>query len=241
MATIRIKRGSSQNLSAAQTSLSTGEPVFTVDTGKLYVYDGTRLIEINPDLPEIGAATPTQAGLLSGADKGKLDAMGSASLRSVGLAAGDLVELDAGGKLPASAMPALALTDVFSVANEAAMLALNAQPGDVAIRSDIKTSFILSAAPATAKANWLTLQTPECAVLSVAGRTGAVTLTKSDVGLSNVSNESKTAMLTSPALTGVPTTPTAAVGSNTTQVASCAFVLAQGFMRTTDAVDGGTF
>lgn len=75
-------------------------------------------------------------------------------------------------------------------------------------------------------------------VTSVAGKTGAVTLTKSDVGLANVDNTSdankpvstaqQTALnlkadLASPALTGIPTTPTATAGTNTTQIASTAF------------------
>lgn len=103
------------------------------------------------------------------------------------------------------------------------------------------------------------------AVTSVAGRTGVVVLTKSDVGLSNVDNtadaskpvstlqaaadatvlasaatdattkvatetsrattaEGLLAPKASPALTGVPTSPTAAGGTNTTQVATTAFV-----------------
>jgi hypothetical protein len=44
---------------------------------------------------------------------------------------------------------------------------------------------------------------------------------------SNAFNSTAFAPLASPALTGVPTTPTAAVSTNTTQVASTAFVLAQ--------------
>ncbi|CAM6053371.1 unnamed protein product [Sphagnum tenellum] len=53
-------------------------------------------------------------------------------------------------------------------------------------------------------------------VTSVAGRTGAITLAVSDV--------SGAAPLASPALTGVPTAPTASVGTNNTQVATTAFV-----------------
>lgn len=61
-------------------------------------------------------------------------------------------------------------------------------------------------------------------VVSVAGKTGAVTLTKSDVGLGNVTNESKVTMFTSAALTGTPTAPTAGSGTNNTQIATTAFV-----------------
>jgi len=49
-------------------------------------------------------------------------------------------------------------------------------------------------------------------------------LTKNDVGLGNVTNESKATMFTSPTFTGIPKAPTAAVGTNTTQIATTAFV-----------------
>ena len=52
-----------------------------------------------------------------------------------------------------------------------------------------------------------------------------VTVTKADVGLGNVTNESKATMFTSPAFTGTPTAPTAAGGTNTTQIATTAFVI----------------
>lgn len=61
-------------------------------------------------------------------------------------------------------------------------------------------------------------------VTSVVGKTGAVTLDKGDVGLGNVTNESKATMFTSAALTGTPTAPTATAGTNTTQIATTAFV-----------------
>lgn len=61
-------------------------------------------------------------------------------------------------------------------------------------------------------------------VTSVAGKTGAVTLAKGDVGLGNVTNESKATMFTNAALTGTPTAPTAGSTTNTTQIATTAFV-----------------
>ena len=54
-----------------------------------------------------------------------------------------------------------------------------------------------------------------------------VTITKADVGLGNVDNESKATMFTSPAFTGTPTAPTAGVGTNTQQIATTAFVQAE--------------
>lgn len=58
------------------------------------------------------------------------------------------------GKIPMSQIPSEALTDTFPVNSQEAMLALDAQPGDVAIRNDISKSFILMASPASVLANW---------------------------------------------------------------------------------------
>jgi hypothetical protein len=59
---------------------------------------------------------------------------------------------------------------------------------------------------------------------TIEGRT--VSEAKTDLGLDNVTNESKATMFTSPALTGTPTAPTAGGGANTTQIATTAFVTA---------------
>lgn len=70
----------------------------------------------------------------------------------------------------------------------------------------------------------VTITMPSVPVTSVAGKTGKVELGKGDVGLGNVTNESKSTMFTSAALTGTPTAPTAASGTNSTQIATTAFV-----------------
>lgn len=105
-------------------------------------------------------------------------------------AANGYASLDAAGKIPSNQLPALAITDTFPVANQTAMLALTAQVGDIAIRSDLNKSFVLRVEPATALANWSELLTPTDAVLSVNDKTGAVTLGKADVGLGSVDNTS---------------------------------------------------
>ena len=64
-------------------------------------------------------------------------------------------------------------------------------------------------------------------VTSVAGKTGAVTLVVGDV--------SGAATLASPALTGTPTSPTAAVDTNTTQIATTAYVVGQGYLKSATA------
>lgn len=90
--------------------------------------------------------------------------------------ANGLAELDGSGLVPTHHLPALAITTTQVVSSQAAMLALTAQTGDVAVRTDVNKSFILTATPATTLGNWQELLTPTDAVLSVDGSTGAISL-----------------------------------------------------------------
>jgi hypothetical protein len=58
------------------------------------------------------------------------------------------------GKLPLSQIPESAFTDVFSVVSEAAMLALPAQTGDIAVRTDINRTFVLAGPTPTVIHYW---------------------------------------------------------------------------------------
>ena len=58
----------------------------------------------------------------------------------------------------------------------------------------------------------------------IANKTNPHAVTASQVGLGNVTNESKETMFTNPAFTGVPTAPTADAGTNSEQLATTAFV-----------------
>jgi hypothetical protein len=89
--------------------------------------------------------------------------------------------LDSSGKLSTSALPALALTETSVVASQVAMLALTAQPGDLAVRTDLNKTFILVTSPASTLGNWQELLTPTDTVTSVAGKSGAVTLAAADI------------------------------------------------------------
>ena len=163
----------------------------------------------------------------------KISNAGTAATKNTGVAAGDVPVLDSNGKLDNSILPALAISNTFPVANETAMLALTAEVGDIAVRTDQNKTYILKTAGPSTLANWQELLTPTSAVTSVSGKTGAVSLTSADVGLGNVTNESKTTMFSSAALTGVPTAPTAAAATNTTQIATTAFVTAAVGAKTT--------
>ena len=91
-------------------------------------------------------------------------------------AANGVASLDSSGKVPSAQLPAIAITETFVVASQSAMLALTAQTGDVAVRTDINANFILQSEPASTLGNWVQLAAPPSSVTSVDGRTGTVTL-----------------------------------------------------------------
>lgn len=101
--------------------------------------------------------------------------LGSAATKNTGTGSGNIPVLDSNGKLADSVIPAVAITDTFIANSQAAMLALDAQVGDVCVRSDLNKSFILQVAGASTLSHWVELLTPTDAVTSVNGRTGAVT------------------------------------------------------------------
>ena len=109
-----------------------------------------------------------------------INGLGTAATKNVGTASGNIPVLDSNGKLNTSVLPALAITEVFTVASQSAMTSLTAQQGDVAVRTDVNKTFILSKEPAATAANWIELQFPT-SVTSVNGKTGIITLTGEDI------------------------------------------------------------
>lgn len=105
-------------------------------------------------------------------------------------AANGVATLGADSKIPTSQLPALAISSTFVVNTQAEQLALTAQEGDVAVRTDLNKSFIRLATSLGTMADWQELLTPTDAVQSVNGQTGVVVLGKADVGLGNVDNTS---------------------------------------------------
>jgi hypothetical protein len=97
-------------------------------------------------------------------------------------AANGVAPLGADSRIPSAYLPAIAVTDTFVVGSQAAMLALTAETGDVAVRTDSNTSFILRGTNPTVLGDWQQLLTPGDAVLSVNGMTGVVT-----IGIANIS------------------------------------------------------
>jgi hypothetical protein len=143
----------------------------------------------------LAANLTTLAGVASGAFGrtllGAADA--NAAKTSLGLAAvatsGSASDITT-GTLPSSVLPPLAINETFTPANQAAMLALAAQRGDMAIRVDNGKTYVLSTDSPATLADWKEI-TAAGAITSVNGQTGpAVVVTKSDVGLGNVDNTS---------------------------------------------------
>lgn len=91
-------------------------------------------------------------------------------------AANGVAPLDANTKVPANLLPALAITESSIVGSQAAMLALTAQTGDLAIRTDENKTYILAGDNPAVLSDWLQLLFPAVGtVTSVNTRTGAVT------------------------------------------------------------------
>jgi hypothetical protein len=124
-----------------------------------------------------GAVTLTKTDVSLGNVDNTADASKpiSTAQATVNAAKADLV----GGLVPTSQIPALALNTSFTVASQAAMLALTTtqvQPGDLAIRTDGAGTFILTATDPSQLGNWVRLNAPTDAVTTVNGQQGTVVL-----------------------------------------------------------------
>lgn len=114
---------------------------------------------------------------------GKQDALGFSpeDIANKGTANG-YASLGSDGKVPTSQIPAVAITDTYTAANETAMLALSIQKGDVCVRTDINKSYINTTGNNNTISDWQELKSPSDTVTSVNGQTGVVSLTAGNVG-----------------------------------------------------------
>jgi hypothetical protein len=124
---------------------------------------------------------------------------GTSTSANIGINAGvanGVATLDGSGLIPTSQLPPLAISDTFVVASQAAMLALTAQVGDVAVRTDINQTFILQASPPTTLANWVQILTPP-AITSITASsplTGGTITSTGTIGISDASTTVKGAV-----------------------------------------------
>jgi hypothetical protein len=155
-----------------------------------------------------GLGTPTTS--TDAATKAYADLMVPLTEKS---AANGVASLDASGKVPVAELPDISITSTQVVANQVDMLALTAEVGDVAVRTDVNKTFILTASPPSTLANWQELLTPTDSVLSVDGLTGAVDLSGVYLGLAGGTMTGAIAMGTNK-ITGLGT-PTSAQDATT--------------------------
>lgn len=193
---LKLINGTSRTTVPTTTELPKGYMAFGVVNGRASIY-GNYNDEV-VDLIQAGAVSITivqttgqsttavisQKGVTDAIDAAKTEiqnGLGTAASKNTGTAEGNIPILGANGKLADSVIPAVAITETFVVDSQAAMLALSAQVGDVAIRTDTNRSYILQTTPASTLDNWKELLTPTDAVLSVNGKVGTVVLSGSDI------------------------------------------------------------
>lgn len=239
MTTIQFRRGTAAQWTAANPILAAGELGYETDTKDYKIGDGTTLwASLTYWLSDVGGHTHVATEISDSTVTGRavLTAVDAAAGRTaIGAGTSNLAIGTTGstamvgnktfafseitGTIGTAQLPPLAVNEVFTAADQTAMLALTAQRGDVAIRTDNGKTYILSTDAPTVLADWKII-TAVGDVSSVAGRTGAVVLAKADVGLASVDNTTDAAKpvssatqtalnlkanLASPAFTGTPT------------------------------------
>jgi hypothetical protein len=130
------------------------------------------------DLPEVTELKSTDVTIaVTGGVTSKIQGSNLATTIVTPLmgAANGLATLDDKKLVPTSQIPAMYINNVYVVTSEAEMLALAANVGDAAVRSDIETTFILKTLPASTLSNWIELLEKD-AVQSVNSLVGAVSL-----------------------------------------------------------------
>ena len=136
MATVRLqlRRGTEAQWDAANPTLAAGEIGIETDTNTFKFGDGS-----------------TAWNSLSYALSQTVDDY--ILLNTKGVANG-VASLDSSGFIPSAQLPPLAKVTVSSAANQAARLALTAEPGDIAIQADNGTTYVLASSPASTNGNW---------------------------------------------------------------------------------------
>lgn len=188
MATIQIKRRTSSGsgpLVGESGSIKAGEPLIDLNGGSLYISKADKTASSSTPLVESDYIKFFNADQVNSAITSKVNSLGlkGAAKFDVGSTPGRIPVVGSDGKLLSSIIPQIAITDTFVASSQAAMLALTkAQVGDICVRTDLSKSYILTKDDPKTLANWQELLTPSDKVSSVNGKTGAVTISLSDLG-----------------------------------------------------------
>jgi hypothetical protein len=162
---IQLRQGTAAQWTSANPVLATGEPGFETDTNKFKLGDGTTAWA-------------------------SLAYQGAAYVLSTAVgAANGVASLDSSGLIPQAQIPAVAITSTYVVASQVAMLALTAQEGDVAVRTDLNKTYILVASPASTLANWQEILAPSgggggvTSITATSPLTGGTITTSGSIGI----------------------------------------------------------
>ena len=94
-----------------------------------------------------------------------------------------------GGKVDVNQLPDLAIsTFLGDVANETEMLLLTGESGDWCFRTDSSVSYIATGSDLTNLNNWKSITGVDSGVVSVNGRSGAITITKDEFNVDHLEN-----------------------------------------------------
>jgi len=253
MNTIRIKRSA---VSQSPATLLDGELAYSSASGNLFIGLPGNTIQVIGGLSAIQklngispGATPDQTaqqilaklktvdGVGSLLDADTVDGVHGSDLAlktdltsyvktsSLGVPLG-VAQLDSSGLVPTSQIPALAISKPQVVASQAAMLALTAQPGDVAIRTDLNKTFML-AGVSSVLADWIQISA-NVTVQSINGQTGVVQLTAADVNADPVGSSATVQSALDLHISNL-------------QDPHGTLALLTSYLKNTDEVDGGTF
>ena len=207
--TIQLRRGTAAQWTAANPVLAAGEFGWESNTGNFKIGDGVTAWNTSAYwISEVGAhehpaahisdATAFGRNLIKAADAAGVRTLIGAGTSNLAIGTTSSTAMrgdrtfnfaEIQGTLGTAQLPPLAINEVFVVATQAAMIALTAQRGDMAIRTDSGETFVLASDNPATLVDWKKITSPS-EVTSVAGRQGAVVLAKSDVGLGNVDNTS---------------------------------------------------
>lgn len=116
--------------------------------------------------------------------------LGTAASKDTGTSAGNIPVLDSGWKINTTVLPAIAITDTFTVSTSSDLTSLSsAEKWDIAIATTENKTYILSADPYSTASNWKELATPTGAVSSVNSKTWVVILDADDISDSTTTNK----------------------------------------------------
>lgn len=176
------------------TEVTTVDDVTTVNVSETPVVVSEQVLGISGPKGDTGATGATGATGPSGVVSvtAPITNSGTSTAAIIGINAGvanGVATLDGSGLVPTTQLPPLAVNDTFVVASQAAMLALTAQVGDIAVRTDVTKTFILTASPASTLGNWQEILTPPgvTSVTASSPLTGGTITSTGTIGIQSAS------------------------------------------------------